>query len=95
MFYKQFFILLQQLFYTLFLKTLFRIFSSCFPVSKLSIFSEMSGNEQATPTRKNTTVPTVLRTDKKKTRQGIIGLGKIVKIIQLEVNCSPNGTLSL
>ena len=85
MFYKQYF----------FLKTLFRIFPSCFSVSKLSIFSEMSSNENTTPTRKNTTVPTVLRTDKKKTRQGIIGLGKHLKIIQLKVNCSPNGNLSL
>ena len=42
----------------------------------------MSSNEKATPTRKITTVPTVLRTDKKKTRQGIIGLGKHLKITQ-------------
>ena len=64
-----------------------RIFPSCFSVSILSTFSEMSSNDKATPTRKAITVPM--------TRQGIIGLGKHLKIIQLEVNCSPNGTLSL
>ena len=55
----------------------------------------MSSNKKVTPTRQNTTVPTVFRTDKKKTRQGIIGLGKHFKIIQLEVNCNWNNDLSL
>ena len=50
----------------------------------------MANNEWTPPTRNNTTVPpTVLRKEKRKTRQAIIGLGKYLKIIQQGVNCSP------
>ena len=57
---------------------------------KLINFSEMANNEWTPPTRKNTTVPpTVFRKEKKRTTQSIIGLGKHLNIIQLELKYSP------
>ena len=54
----------------------------------------MASNEWTPPTRKNTTIPpTVFRKEKKRTRHAIIGLGKLLNIIQPEVKSSPIASL--